>query len=53
MTLPMLATKSRAQPHFRAALVLFRASLGLFVHAFAHPGRCAGINRATGRVAPR
>jgi len=53
MTLPLVAIQPRPMPHFRAVCVLLRASLGLFVHAFAHPGRRAAINRLSGRVVPR
>lgn len=53
MTLPIFANQTSALPHLRAARILLRASLGLFVHALAHPGRPASISRASGKVAPR
>ena len=53
MTLPMFVTGNRSLALFRAASVLCRASLGLFVHALAHPGRLASVSRSTGRVIPR
>lgn len=53
MTLPIFADQTSVPPHLPAALTLMRATLGLFVHALAHPGRPATISRTSGKVTSR
>ena len=50
MAIGMDAWEERAPGVARAAAVLVRAALGLFVHGLAGGGRAAVLERSTGRV---